>query len=254
MTAVLRHVEQVMGTVVSFDVRPDGGTGTDLTEAIAEAVRWLHRVDAVYSTYRPGSQIERLARAEIGLADCDPDVAEIFALCEEISAETGGYFSARFRGRLDPTGVVKGWAVQRASEILSAAGSTAHSVNGGGDVQTVGEPERGRPWRVGIAHPLHRSAIASVAEVRGLAVATSGSAERGAHVIDPFTGRAAVELASVTVVGSELTRVDAYATAAFAMGHRSRDWLEKLDGYEGLGISPDGRGWATSGYPGSTHP
>jgi thiamine biosynthesis lipoprotein len=245
----LRHVEHVMGTVVSFDVRT---ADASLAAAIADAVRWLHRVDEVFSTYRPDSQIERLARGEIELAACDPDVVAIFALCDEIGRETDGYFSARFAGRLDPTGVVKGWSVERASQILVAAGSAAHSVNGGGDVQTVGEPEPGRPWRVGIAHPLHPGALASVVEVSGSAVATSGSAERGAHVLDPFTGRPAVELLSVTVVGPDLTRTDAYATAAFSMGHRSRDWLERLPAYEGMAISADGTGWATSGFPGTT--
>jgi FAD:protein FMN transferase len=246
---VLRHAEQVMGTVVSFDVRASGGHDARLSQAIAEAVAWFHRVDAVFSTYRSDSQIERLARGEIALVDCDADVALVLALCDEIGRETGGYFDASFRGRLDPTGIVKGWAVEYASQLLVNAGSTSHSVNGGGDVQTVGEPELGRPWRVGIAHPLHPGAFAAVAEVRGLAVATSGSAERGAHVIDPFTGGPATELLSVTVVGVDLTRVDAYATAAFAMGHRARGWLEELPGYEGFAIAPDGTGWATTGFP-----
>jgi thiamine biosynthesis lipoprotein len=250
--ASLRHVEHVMGTVVSFDVRADELNRGVLSEAIGEAVVWLHRVDAVFSTYRNDSQIERLARGEIGIDRCDADVALVLALCDDIGRESGGYFSARFRGRLDPTGVVKGWAVEYASQLLVSAGSIAHSVNGGGDVQTVGEPEPGRPWRVGIAHPEQPGALAAVAEVRGLAVATSGSAERGAHVIDPFTGRPATELVSVTVVGADLTRVDAYATAAIAMGHRARCWLEELSGYEGFAVAPDGTGWATSGFPGGS--
>jgi thiamine biosynthesis lipoprotein len=246
----LRHVEHVMGTVVSFDV-PGGDPEGALAAAVHDACQELHRADEIFSTYRPDSQLERLARGEIGLGDCDPAVAEVFALCAELERETAGYFSARYRGRLDPTGVVKGWAVQRASARLSSAGSTSHCVNGGGDVQTVGEPAPGRPWRVGIAHPLQAGALAGVVEVRGLAVATSGSAERGAHVLDPLTGRPATDLVSVTVVGSGLSRADAYATAAFAMGHRARDWLDALPGYEAFAIAPDGTGWATTGYSGT---
>jgi thiamine biosynthesis lipoprotein len=245
----VRHVEQVMGTAVSFDVRTS--LGPELAPALREAVRVLHRADAVFSTYRPDSDIERLARGEIEPADCAAEMAEVFALCAELERETGGYFSARYRGRLDPTGVVKGWAVQRASELLSAAGSTAHCVNGGGDVQTVGEPQSGRAWRIGIAHPLEAGALASVVEVRGLAVATSGSAERGAHVINPLTGRPANELASVTVVGPQLIRADAYATAAFAMGRPALDWLASVAGYEALLIAPDGSAWATEGFTGT---
>ena len=110
-------------------------------------------------------------------------------------------------------------------------------------------PNQDAAWQIGIAHPLHRDAYASVVQLRDGAVATSGVAERGAHVLDPFTGKAAVDLASVTVVGADLTRTDAYATAALAMGSRARGWLEQLAGYEAFAVLPDGRGWWTSGYP-----
>ena len=138
----LRHAEPVMGTVVSFDVR-DAGPGT--ADGLRRAVDWLHRVDAVFSTYRADSQISRLGRGELALADCDPDVAEVLALGAAAERDSGGWFSVRPAGAdgpLDPSGVVKGWAVERASAILRAAGSVRHSVNGGGDVQTAGSPNR----------------------------------------------------------------------------------------------------------------
>jgi FAD:protein FMN transferase len=124
----------------------------------------------------------------------------------------------------------------------------AHCINGGGDVRAAGEPEPGRAWNVGIAHPLHPGQLASVVGIRDGAVATSGTAERGAHVLDPFTGKPASALASVTVVGADLIRADAYATAALAMGHAAREWLESLDGYEAFVIAADSSGWATPGY------
>jgi FAD:protein FMN transferase len=244
------HAEHVMGTVVSFDVRLDDESARPVMRAaVDDAVRWLHRVDDVFSTYRDSSQISRLGRGEVRLAECDVDVAEVLDLCAAVGRETGGYFSSNYEGRLDPTGMVKGWAVQRASEMLSAAGSRRHCVNGGGDMQVAGEVEPGVAWHVGIAHPLHRDAYASVVQVRDGAVATSGTAERGAHVLNPFTGRPALELASVTVVGADLIRTDAYATAALAMGNASRAWLEKTPGFEAFAVSADGRGWWTSGYP-----
>jgi FAD:protein FMN transferase len=246
----LGHVEHVMGTVVSFDVRiADESQRPEMRAAIASAVSWLHRVDEVFSTYRADSQISRLGRGEVRLADCDPDVAEVLELCAIVGRETSGFFSSTYAGRLDPTGMVKGWAIQRASELLHAAGSSNHCVNGGGDIQFVGEPQPGDAWQVGIAHPLHRNELASVVSIRDGAVATSGTAERGAHVLDPFTGRPAETLASVTVVGAELTRVDAYATAALAMGNAARSWLESCQGYEAFAIRADGFGWWTSGFP-----
>ncbi|HWF42373.1 MAG TPA: FAD:protein FMN transferase [Acidothermaceae bacterium] len=245
----LVHVEHVMGTVVSFDVRfTDEAQRAPMNAGIADAVTWLHRVDDVFSTYRDDSQVSRLGRGELRLADCDADVEEVLELCAQVGRETDGYFSSTYGGRLDPTGVVKGWAIQRASELLSSAGSTHHLVNGGGDIQAVGGSAPGVPWQIGIAHPLKRDALASVVQLTDGAVATSGIAERGAHVIDPFTGQPAVALASVTVVGIDLIRTDAYATAAIAMGERAHRWLEGCVGYEAFAVAADGLRWCTSGY------
>lgn len=252
MSSHIRHAEPVMGTIVSFDVVVDTSDGSGeqrASAAIASAVTWLHRVDAVFSTYRQNSQISRLGRGELRLDECDPDVAEVLDKCAQLAIASNGYFSSSFAGRLDPTGFVKGWAVQQASEILTVAGLDRHTVNGGGDIQTKGEPEVGRPWQVGIVHPLHQNNFADVLAVCGDAVATSGTAERGAHIIDPLTGKPASELSSITVVGPHVAYADAYATAAFAMGSRAQRWIESLDGYEALAIAPDGSGWCTSGYP-----
>jgi len=250
MAKPLVHVEQVMGTVVSFDVRFRAESArSSMRAAVADAVTWLHRVDDVFSTYQPGSQVSRLGRGELRLVDCDGDVAEVLELCAQVGRESDGYFSSMYGGKLDPTGVVKGWAIQRASEVLSSAGSTHHLVNGGGDIQAVGGSAPGVPWQVGIAHPLAPAAFASVVQLTDGAVATSGTAERGAHVLNPFTGQPALALASVTVVGRDLIRSDAYATAAMAMEGGARRWLEGCAGYEAFAVAADGFGWWTSGYP-----
>ena len=131
--------------------------------------------------------------------------------------------------------------------MLTAAGSAEHSVNGGGDVQCVGDRGAGQPWRIGIADPLRPGSLALVVAGRDFAVATSGVAERGPHVINPHTGQPATDLASVTVIGPGLTLTDAYATAAFAMGPIARDWVESLDGYEAFAVTPGGQVWQTSG-------
>lgn len=213
-----------MGTVFTLDVRAPGVPA----RAVDGAVAWLHRVDAVFSTYRPDSEVSRLGRGELALDSCSADVRAVLARCAELSAETGGFFSARPGGTLDPSGYVKGWAIERASELLRAAGSTNHCVNGGGDVQCVGEAAPGRPWRIGITHPARPGDLAGIvagAAGADLAVATSGTAERGAHVLDPHTGRPPEGLLSVTVIGTRLADVDAYATAAFAMGTGALAWL-----------------------------
>ncbi|MFG2308228.1 FAD:protein FMN transferase [Streptomyces sp. NPDC048566] len=236
----VRHAEEVMGTVFSFDVR--GGDPAAVRAALAEAVAQLHRADELFSTYRDDSQISRLVRGEVTVESCAPEVAEVLGLGAEAERISDGWFSTRYEGVLDPTGIVKGWATERAARRLGEAGAIGVSVNGGGDVQLRGVPGPHRPWRVGVSDPLRPGSLAAVVSAAGadeLAVATSGTAERGAHIVDPRTGRSAVtDLVAVTVVGPRLTWVDAWATAAFAMGSRAGlDWLESLPDVEGLLIT-----------------
>jgi FAD:protein FMN transferase len=242
-TRRLRHAEPVMGTVVSFDV-PDWAD-----QVLGRAVRWLHWVDATFSPYRDDSDVSRFGRGSLPLTGCAPELAEVLAACAEVSERSGGYFTTTPGGRFDPSGYVKGWAIERAAAMLTAAGSAEHSVNGGGDVQCVGDHGPGQPWRVGVADPLRPGCLALVVSGRDFAVATSGVAERGPHIVNPHTGQPATGLASITVVGTGLAATDAYATAAFAMGPAARDWVEDLDGYEAFAILPDGQTWQTSGFP-----
>lgn len=234
-----------MGTVFSIHVNDDG----DWREPVGEVVRFLHWVDRTFSTYRPDSDVSRLGRREVRLPECDPAVAEVLALCAEATRRCDGYFTACLDGRLDPTGLVKGWAIARASALLSAAGARSHGVNGGGDMQLLGGLGDGNPWRVGVAHPLRPGFLATVVSRTDVAVATSGSAERGCHVLDPHTGRAPRGLASVTVTGASITWADAYATAAYAMGARAREWVTGLDGYDAFAVTEEGSSWATAGFP-----
>ncbi|WNF01838.1 FAD:protein FMN transferase [Streptomyces luomodiensis] len=238
-----------MGTVFSFDLRDP--VTPSVHRALREAVGWLHHVDEVFSTYRPNSVISRLGRGEPVPERYGPEVTEVFALCAEAARATGGWFSHTPGGRLDPSGMVKGWAVERVSQMLDAAGAHNTCVNGGGDLQSRGEAAPGTPWRIGIAHPARPGEPAAVVTGHDLAVATSGTAERGAHVLDPHTGRPATGLLSLTLTGRHLTRTDAYATAAFAMGGGARAWVEALDGHEALGITAAGEVWRTPGFPGT---
>jgi thiamine biosynthesis lipoprotein len=239
------RVEHCMGTVFSIDVRTPG----DWSAALDQVIAGLHRVDAVFSTYRADSDICRMHRRELRLADADPMVAEVLDLCARAQAETDGAFSATWNGRLDPTGIVKGWAVERASEQLRARGAVDHCVNGGGDVQLSGEARPGEAWTVGIADPLDRTRVLTTVRGRDLAVAGSGTAERGAHVLDPFTGAPVTAFASATVVGPSITFADAYATAALVMGAAALPWIDGLPEYSCLLVAADGRIRASSRWP-----
>jgi thiamine biosynthesis lipoprotein len=264
----LIHVEHVMGMAVSIDVRDDVDP-----RAVVAVVEWLHRVDATYSTHRPDSPISRFGRGEIGLgelADLDGppgppgppgprlDVLAVLARCEELHADTDGVFDvlavpAPNGTRFDPSGFVKGWAIERATALLEAWGARNLCLNAGGDLTIRGEPAPGRAWRVGIRDPQDPLRAAAVLELSGrAAVATSGTYERGAHIVDPATGQAATAVAGVTVVGvgaaADLGTVDAYATTLFVLADRAVDWLgahhPELDA---LVIDHDGAMRATPG-------
>ncbi len=219
-----RHVEACMGTVFSFHIAAPGVARVDLISVLA----WLHDMDGLFSTYRSMSEVSLIASGRLRIDDAAPEVRRVLDACEDFRQMTGGYFDAYPDGhRLDPSGYVKGWAIQTASDMLVAAGSANHCVNGGGDVMCVGQPSPGRSWRIGIVDPFRRDAtIRTIAAPGPIGVATSGLAERGAHIFDPHSGQPAAEVASVTIAAPDLITADVYATAAVAMGaERARSWL-----------------------------
>ena len=97
----------------------------------------------------------------------------------------------------------------------------------------------GAPWRVGIQHPRRRDRVAAVLAASDVGIATSGTYERGAHIIDPHTGRAPEGVLSVSVVGPDVATADAYATAAYAMGPMGAEWCLGLRGYAAIVILAD---------------
>lgn len=246
----MRHVEHVMGTVVSIELADDL-PDERLRELIASTCAWLHEVDARFSTYKPDSEVSRLRRREIRPEDGSADLRLVLERCADLWQETDGYFDAYARGTLDPSGYVKGWSVEVASARLAAAGSTRHQLNAGGDIRLRGAGPDGGPWRVGIRHPWEADQLAWVLAVPEGAVATSGTYERGAHVWNPRTAAPATGLRSVTVVGPDLAVADAYATAALAMGEPGLTWLAKrvADGYESAAVTDDGRAFTSPGLP-----
>lgn len=229
------RVEHIMGMPIQIDLR-DGDVDPC---ALDEAFDSLRSADAVFSTFDPGSEISRLGRGELSIAQCSPEVDEVLTRCEQLRRDTGGYFHVRAGGTLDPSGLVKGWAVARAADSMAAAGALNFSINAGGDVLSRGAPAAGEVWRIGIQHPLRPDKIAAVVAGTDVAVATSGEYERGAHVLDPHTGQPPTGLLSATIVGPDLPTADAYATATFAMGAEGPVWSAGLDGYETLCITTE---------------
>jgi thiamine biosynthesis lipoprotein len=237
-----RHIEHCMGTVFSFDIREPGVDDAVLDKAVA----LLHDIDATFSTYRNDSVISRLARGDVVLKDTSADVQYVLAECALWQQQTDGWFSPYATRVLDPSGYVKGWAIQLVSDLLRDEGSTSHCINGGGDIQCMGTTPIGEPWRVGISDPLDRARVVTIVAGTDLAVATSGSAERGTHILDPHTGRPPSRpLLSLTISGRSIVECDVFSTAGFAMGAAARDWLTGLHDVRAFAVEADGATWST---------
>ena len=244
-----RYVEHVMGMPISLALRgphANGWTGRAAWDAV---ITELREVDLIFSTYRVDSVISRLGRGELALRDCPAQVAEVLELGERAEAESDGAFSVRLpvdpaqpggARRLDPSGVVKGWAAERASRHLTALTDTDFCLSAGGDI--VGRAATWRePWQIGIEDPHDASRVIAVVPLRSGAVATSGTAHRGAHLVDARTGRGTTGIASVTVIGPSLTWADIDATAAYAHGTGAADWLRTRPIHSALVVGSDGR-------------
>ena len=240
----VRRVEEQWGTTITLDVRGDVEEG-----AITDCFAWFARVDDLFSTWRPETEIMQIGRGTLRREDASAEMRTVLGLCEQMRQESDGAFDIAVgalpnvapragRAPLDPSGLVKGWALAKAATILRRAGASSFFVSAGGDLFAAGVPERGHAWRVGVQHPWERDRMAAVLEITDCAVATSGRYERGDHIIDPRSGRPATGLASVTVVGPDPAVADAYATAALVLGPvEGMPWLERRPGYEGLSIS-----------------
>jgi thiamine biosynthesis lipoprotein len=245
--AGLYRVEHVMGMPVIIEVCDSHAR----SETVGRAFEWFGLVDRIFSTYRPDSEISRLNRGELSLADADPAVRSVLRRCASLREETGGYFDAEAcatGGGVDPSGLVKGWSVAGAARILERDGLRNFSINAGGDVLVRGQAPQGGPWRIGIQHPLMPDAVAAVVALTDLGVATSGAYERGTHIVDLYRAAPPEHVLSVTVIGRSLPTADAYATAAFAMGGDAPAWCATLEDHDAMVITDEPRVIMTAGF------
>jgi thiamine biosynthesis lipoprotein len=246
-------VAHVMGLPISVHVRGPQARSSTVTALVDDAFTRLRADDATFSTYRGDSAVSRIRRGELTIHDAGERVRRVAALCDEAEQRTGGAFSAWLRDAdgtvaFDPTGLVKGWVVEQAFDELTgrlvslAPQQDAHDVliSAGGDVVVGCERSDTPDWVVGIEDPRDRTRVVLSVPLRRGAVATSGTAARGPHIVDPATGRPVADLLSATVIGPSLTWADVYATAAFVRGDQALDWVATLPGHAGVVVTPDG--------------
>jgi thiamine biosynthesis lipoprotein len=243
--ATHRYVEHVMGMPISVALRGRHTDDEEAQAAWAACLADLREADRVFSTYRDDSVVSRLARGELEVDDCPGVVREVLALGERARVESGGAFDVRRPSPdgsrvLDPSGVVKGWAVERAAAHLRDLDDTDVCLSAGGDMVCFVADDDRPEWRVGVEDPHDPSRVLAVIPVRRGAVATSGHAHRGHHVVDARTGQPPAGVASVTVIAVDLTWADLDATAAYALGDGAVEWLRTRPGRAALVVRPDG--------------
>ena len=269
-----------MGTVVSLTL-PSTSGADELVAATAVVEQLFAGLDEAFSLYRPDSEASRIARAEIMLPDASEDVRRLYAGAAGWRLVTEGAFTPeRPDGVLDLSGIVKGHAIQEAGTSLLALGLRDWCLNAGGDVLVHGSPVpasagdgttesgspapgSGQPWRAGIVDPADRRTLIAGYPLGGcpeakLALATSGSAERGDHIWTAGAGRgsgsvagggrAAPAFRQVSVAAADIVTADVLATAIVAGGLPMLD--RATDGWdiEVLAVRTGGELLATPGF------
>lgn len=256
--------------------------GADAEEGCSLLSSLLEELDSTWSAADDSSVIGRINRGEdVSLTS---EQAALFEQAETLSRRTKGAFDPKLlsvsrawgfytddlhipteeeitaalsESKWDLGAALKGYAGDRAVEILAEADITHAILNLGGNVQTYGQKPDGTPWQIGIQDPRGSDHIGVLSVVGTAAVVTSGDYQRyfeadGVryhHIIDPETGApAASGLMSVTVVCKSGLTADALSTALFVMGleEATAFWRQSND-FEAVFITTDGMIYATEG-------
>lgn len=226
----------VMGTTASIHVNDNVSDGA-FNDAVEELQVELERLEQMFSVYRPDSSVSRINTGELNLLDAPKEVLDVMDACTWMEQVSEGAFNVRppyAPESINPSGFVKGWATERASRLFSDRGLRHWYVGVGGDFVLRGGLDDGTPWNIGITDPRDSEMLVGTVTVVDGAVATSGTAERGAHIWHPTKGQVDAEFLSVTVTGPSLTWADAFATTIFVMGAQGLEWLKQFEGYDAL--------------------
>lgn len=229
-------------TITIIGVAPD--------EIFEKIFSYFNYIDEKFSIYKPTSEMSLINNGALNENDWSDDIKTVFRLCEETKKETDGYFNIVTRdGSRDPSGLVKGWAIYNAAELLKKEGFSDFYIDAGSDIESRGKNGDGKLWRIGIKNPFNQKEIIKVIQVSNLGVATSGTYIRGYHIYNPKNDyEAASDMLSLTVIGPNIYEADRFATPVFAMGERGALFFENMKGFEAYGVDKNGIATMTSGF------
>jgi thiamine biosynthesis lipoprotein len=242
---MMRDTRLLMGMPITVEIVDDAPAGL-----LDDVFDYFAAVDARFSVFKPDSEISALNQGRIGVADFSAEMRDVLGLAERTKRETGGYFEIRRSdGILDPCGIVKGWAIRNAADLVRRSGARDFYVEAGGDIQTGGLNQDGEDWRIGIRNPFNEREIIKAVTPKGRGIATSGTYVRGQHIYNPLEpGRRIEDIVSLSVIGPDVLEADRFSTAAFAMGKAGIHFIEELPGFEGYMVDASGIATQTSGF------
>lgn len=239
----MKATQQIMGMPVTIMWHDTAVQQSD----IENVFNFFKEVDKNYSPYIETSEVSRINKKELAVENYSPELQEILELAETTKKQTNGYFDVWHQGDFDPSGIVKGWAIQKAAERLLAYTDDFY-VEAGGDIQVLGKAETGELWKVGVRNPFNRAENIAIVGLDNAAIATSGTAIRGSHIYNPVDEHIDETIVSLSVINKRIVDADRMATAAFAMGKEGIQFIESLDGYEGYMVDKDKIATQTSNW------
>ncbi len=236
----MRRTSKMMGSTASLDI-----PGCN-REAVFDGVFVeLFRLERKFSPFRSSSELCRFQRGSIKKSQLSQEMKAVIVSCADWHNRTSGYFSAYYSGQFDPTGYVKGWAIAKGGEVIEEHGYKTYCLSIGGDI--LARSNSAKVWQIGIQDPFYKKKILNKLSISNGSVATSGTYERGSHIVNPKTGRPADSILGATVVGPDIAGADVLSTAVFIMGEKGLDYIEGVKDYEALLVTNDGRTLASHG-------
>lgn len=240
---MIKQTRYIMGMPVTIIIN-DSAVNERHVEPVFDFFRYT---DEVYSPFKETSSVSAINRGDMLPADYSDEMRHIVALAASTSEETGGYFAMWHNGVFDPSGIVKGWAIQKAALLLSEM-TQHYYVEAGGDIQVNGNGPTGDGWKIGIRNPFNHDENIAHLTLHDAAIATSGTAIRGQHIYNPFDSTPLTDIVSLSVVAPRIIDADRMATAAFAMGRKGIYFLEGKEGYDAFMIDAAHRATQTTGW------
>lgn len=241
----MKQLRWLMGMPITVEIVDTSATAGAFDDVYA----YFNYVDQTFSPFKETSEVSRINRGELAIADACDDMRIVLELAELTKRETNGYFDVWHNGEFNPSGIVKGWAIDEAASQLYLRGFQNFYVDAGGDVQVYGTNAQDEPWKVGICNPFDLNQIVKTVTLSDRGIATSGSYMRGAHIYNPHQADDPLdEVVSLTVIGPDVCEADRIATAAFAMGRAGIYFVEQLAGFEGYMIDRAGQATMTTDF------